>query len=125
SIGQAKARGEDIAPLLAEVGKLGDDLKAAEARLDELQAELDDLLMRVPNLLHESVPTGSDEDDNVEFRRWGTPKDFAFTPKDHVDLGSGLMDFDLAAKLTGARFVTLKGPMARLHRALAQFMLNT
>ena len=124
SIGQAKAKGEDIQPLLAEVGKLGDDLKAAEDRLSEVQAKLDDLLMGIPNLLHESVPAGRSEDDNVEVRRWGTPKDYSFQPKDHVDLGSGLMDFDLAAKLTGSRFVTLKGPMARLHRALAQFMLD-
>src|SRR5690606_35398498 len=125
SIGQAKARGEDIAPLLAEVGKLGDELKAAEARLDALQAELDDLLMRVPNLLHESVPVCADENDNIEIRRWGEPRAVAFEPKDQVELGSGLMDFDLAARRTGARFVTLKGPLARLHRALAQFMLDT
>lgn len=124
AIGQAKAKGEDIQPLLDEVGELGDDLKAAEARLDDIQRELDDLLMRVPNLLHESVPTGRDESDNQEVRRWGKPRDYSFAPKDHVDLGSGLMDFDLAAKLTGSRFVTLKGPMARLHRALAQFMLD-
>ena len=125
SIGQAKAKGEDIQPLLHEVGKLGDELKDAEERLAALQVTLDDLLMRVPNLLHESVPTGRDEDDNKEVRRWGDPKEYSFTPKDHVDLGSDLMDFDLAAKLTGSRFVTLKGPMARLHRALAQFMLDT
>lgn len=124
SIGQAKAKGEDIQPLLAEVGKLGDDLKAAEDRLSEVQAKLEDLLMGIPNLLHESVPVGRSEDDNVEVRRWGSPKEYSFQPKDHVDLGSGLMDFDLAAKLTGSRFVTLKGPMARLHRALAQFMLD-
>lgn len=125
SIGQAKAKGDDIAPLLAEVGKLGEELKNAETRLDELQAELNDLLMRVPNLLHGSVPEGRDEDDNREVRKWGEPKRYAFEPKDHVDLGYGLMDFDLAAKLTGSRFVTLRGPMARLHRALAQFMLDT
>ncbi|HEX6929649.1 MAG TPA: serine--tRNA ligase [Gammaproteobacteria bacterium] len=125
AIGQAKAKGEDVQPLLAEVGKLGDDLKAAEERLSSLQIALDDLLMRVPNLLHDSVPAGRDENDNREVRRWGEPKEFSFGPKDHVDLGSGLMDFDLAAKLTGSRFVTLKGPMARLHRALAQFMLDT
>ncbi len=124
AIGQAKAKGEDVQPLLAEVGNLGDELKAAEEKLAVLQSKLDDLLMRVPNLLHESVPVGRDENDNVEVRRVGKPKEFAFTPKDHVDLGSGLMDFDLAAKLTGSRFVTLKGPMARLHRALAQFMLD-
>ncbi|HEX6928364.1 MAG TPA: serine--tRNA ligase [Gammaproteobacteria bacterium] len=124
AIGQAKAKGEDIQPLLAEVGKLGDELKAAEEKLGVLQEKLDDLLMRVPNLLHESVPTGRDENDNREVRRWGEPPEFSFEPKDHVDLGSGLMDFDLAAKLTGSRFVTLKGPMARLHRALAQFMLD-
>ncbi|HEX6929843.1 MAG TPA: serine--tRNA ligase [Gammaproteobacteria bacterium] len=125
SIGQAKAKGEDIQPLLDEVGKLGDELKTAEQKLGELQGRLDDLLMRVPNLLHDSVPEGRDENDNVEVRKWGEPKKFSFEPKDHVDLGSGLMDFDLAAKLTGSRFVTLKGPMARLHRALAQFMLDT
>jgi len=124
SIGHAKAKGENIQPLLAEVGQLGDDLKAAEERLGEIQAKLDDLLMGIPNLLHESVPVGRSEDDNVEVRKWGTPKEYSFEPKDHVDLGSGLMDFDLAAKLTGSRFVTLKGPMARLHRALAQFMLD-
>lgn len=124
AIGQAKAKGEDIQPLLAEVGRLGDDLKAAEDHLAELQEKLDDLLMGIPNLLHESVPVGRSEDDNIEVRQWGTPKQYSFEPKDHVDLGSGLMDFELATKLTGSRFVTLKGPMARLHRALAQFMLD-
>ncbi|MBW3567313.1 MAG: serine--tRNA ligase [Proteobacteria bacterium] len=124
SIGQAKAKGEDIQPLLDEVGKLGDDLKAAEDHLAELQAKLDDLLMGIPNLLHESVPVGRSEDDNVEVRKWGMPKEYSFQPKDHVDLGSGLIDFELATKLTGSRFVTLKGSMARLHRALAQFMLD-
>ena len=125
SIGKAKAAGEDIQPLLDEVGQLGNELKAAQEQLNEVQGELDNMLLGLPNLLHESVPDGSDEDDNVEVRKWRDPKTFDFTPKDHVDLGSGLMDFELAAKLAGSRFVTLKGPMARLHRALAQFMINT
>jgi seryl-tRNA synthetase len=125
SIGKAKASGEDIQPLLDEVGKLGDDLKQAEHRLSEIRDQLDDFLAGIPNLLHESVPDGTSEDDNVEVRQWGEPKEYSFEAKDHVDLGSGLMDFELAAKLAGARFVTLKGPMARLHRALAQFMLDT
>lgn len=124
SIGKAKAAGEDIQPLLDEVANLGDELKNAEHRLAEIRVELDNLLMGIPNLLHEDVPAGNDEDDNVEVRRWGEPKAYDFEPKDHVDLGSGLMDFELAAKLTGSRFVALKGPMARLHRALSQFMLD-
>ncbi|MDX1454875.1 MAG: serine--tRNA ligase [Gammaproteobacteria bacterium] len=124
AIGQAKAKGEDIQPLLDEVANLGDELKNAEQRLGEIREELDALLMGVPNLLHEDVPAGADEEDNVEVRKWGEPKSFDFEPKDHVDLGSGLLDFELAAKLTGSRFVALKGPMARLHRALSQFMLD-
>ncbi len=126
SIGQAKARGEDIAPLLAAVEQMGSDLAAAKTELDEIQAELDNLLLGVPNLPHESVPVGASEDDNVEVRRWGTPASFGFEVADHVTLGEkhGYLDFNTAAKLSGARFALLRGPIARLHRALAQFMLN-
>jgi len=127
SIGKAKAAGEDIQPLLAEVAGLGDQLKAAEDELAGLQGELNDILLGIPNLPHPSVPEGKDEDDNREERRWGEPRVFEFEPKDHVDLGaaSGWMDFDTAAKITGSRFVVLSGPMARLQRALTQFMLDT
>ncbi|MDX1442699.1 MAG: serine--tRNA ligase [Gammaproteobacteria bacterium] len=125
AIGKAKAAGEDIQPLLDEVGQLGDELKAAQEQLGEIQTALEDMLLSVPNLLDDSVPDGSDEDDNVEVRTWGEPTQLGFEARDHVDLGSGLMDFELAAKLAGSRFVTLKGQMARLHRALAQFMLDT
>ncbi|SDX86004.1 seryl-tRNA synthetase [Allochromatium warmingii] len=126
SIGRAKASGEDIAPLLAEVADLGERLKAAEARLTTLQEELTDISLSLPNLPDASVPDGRDEAANREERRWGTPPTFDFDPKDHVDLGARLggMDFDLAAKITGSRFVTLSGPLARLHRALIQFMLD-
>ncbi len=126
SIGKAKAAGEDIAPLLQEVADLGDRLKSAEADLAALQAELEDISMGIPNLPHESVPDGRDENDNQEVRRWGEPPQFDFEPLDHVDLGARrhLMDFETAAKLTGSRFVVLRGAMARLHRALIQFMLD-
>lgn len=126
AIGKAKAAGEDIQPLLDQVGKLGEDLKAAEARLSELQAKTDALLLGVPNLLDESVPPGASEDDNVELSRWGSPREFSFEPKDHVDLGEQLggLDFELGAKLTGSRFTVMRGSIARLHRALAQFMLD-
>ena len=126
SIGQAKAAGEDIAPLLAEVGRLGDELKASDARLKDIQAELDELAMGMPNLAHESVPVGNDEDDNREELRWGEPAEFAFEVRDHVDLGAriGGLDFEAGTMLTGSRFVVLQGPLARLHRALAQFMLD-
>ncbi|WP_028299349.1 serine--tRNA ligase [Oceanospirillum beijerinckii] len=127
SIGKAKAAGEDIQPLLAEVSDLGDRLDAAKQQLSELQEELNGLLLTIPNLPHESVPAGNSEDDNVEIRRWGEPKAFDFEPKDHVDLGAtdGLLDFETAVKITGSRFATIKGPLARMHRALTQFMLNT
>ena len=127
AIGQAKARGEDIQPLLAEVADLGDRLKADEQELAALQAELDAMAMGIPNILDASVPDGADENANVEIRRWGEPTAFDFTPKDHVDLGlpNGWMDFDAGAKLTGSRFVVLRGAMARMHRALIQFMLDT
>ncbi|TCT23806.1 serine--tRNA ligase [Thiobaca trueperi] len=127
AIGQAKASGQDIQPLLAEVSDLGDRLKAADARLSEIQQEVADIGLSLPNLPDASVPDGCSEADNREERRWGEPPVFNFVPKDHVDLGAvnGWMDFDLAAKVTGSRFVVLSGPMARLHRALIQFMLDT
>lgn len=126
-IGKAKAAGEDIQPLLAEVQNLGDQLDAAKERLNEVQAQLDDLLLGVPNIPHESVPEGADEDDNVEVRTWGTPTQFDFEALDHVALGekNGELDFETAAKLTGSRFAVMKGKMARLHRALTQMMLDT
>ncbi|MEO4046676.1 serine--tRNA ligase [Pseudomonas sp. CAU 1711] len=126
SIGQAKARGEDIAPLLAEVDKMGSDLEEGKRELDAIQTELDALLLNIPNLPHESVPLGEDEEANVEVSRWGTPRSFDFEIKDHVALGEqhGWLDFETAAKLSGARFALLRGPIARLHRALAQFMIN-
>jgi seryl-tRNA synthetase len=124
-IGQAKGRGEDTAALMAEVGGLADGLKASADRLDVIQAELHAMLMAVPNLPDDSVPLGADESANVELRRWGAAPAFAFTPKDHVDLGAPLgLDFDTGAKLSGSRFSFLRGPVARLHRALAQFMLD-
>jgi len=124
-IGGMKGRGEDTTAVMAEVGGLGDELKNSADRLDVIQSELATLLMNVPNLPHESVPTGSDENANVELRRWGTPRVFDFPVRDHVDLGAPLgLDFDTGAKLSGSRFSFLKGPIARLHRALAQFMLD-
>ncbi|MEK1907113.1 MAG: serine--tRNA ligase, partial [Pseudomonas sp.] len=126
SIGQAKQRGEDIAPLLAEVDKMGSDLEEGKRELDAIQVELDNLLLNIPNLPDASVPVGADEDGNVEVARWGTPRSFDFTVQDHVALGEqhGWLDFETAAKLSGARFALLRGPIARLHRALAQFMVN-
>ena len=125
-IGRAKAEGEDIQPLLEEVAGLSDKIKQAEAALNELLVELEDLQSTIPNIPHESVPLGKSEDDNLEIRRWGEPKPYPFKPKDHVDLGQklGLIDFDLGAKLTGSRFVVMKGAVAQLHRALIQFMLD-
>jgi seryl-tRNA synthetase len=127
AIGKAKAAGQDIAPLLAEVADLGEQLKAAEAELAGVQDELRDLALGLPNIPHESVPDGRDESANREEHRWGEPRAFDFEPKDHVDLGAatGLMDFDAAAKIAGARFTVLSGPLARLHRALIQLMLDT
>ncbi|MEI7053848.1 serine--tRNA ligase [Pseudomonas koreensis] len=126
SIGQAKQRGEDIAPLMADVERMAGELSAGKVQLDAIQTELDSILLGIPNLPHESVPVGKDEDDNVEVRRWGTPTQFDFEVKDHVALGEkfGWLDFEAAAKLSGARFALLRGPIARLHRALAQFMIN-
>ena len=126
SIGQAKQRGEDIAPLLAEVDRMGSDLEEGKRELENIQVELDNLLLNIPNLPHESVPVGADEDGNVEVSRWGTPRSFDFPIQDHVALGEqhGWLDFETAAKLSGARFALLRGPIARMHRALAQFMIN-
>ena len=126
AIGRAKGAGEDVEALKREVGLLGDSLSAAETRLTALAADLDSFLADLPNLLHESVPDGSDETANVEVRKWGTPPKFDFQPRDHVALGEGLklMDFDAAAKLSGSRFVVLRGALARLQRALTQLMLD-
>ena len=126
AIGQAKAKGEDVGPLLAEVAGLGDELKASEARLDAIRAELDAIALGVPNLPDASVPAGADETANVEQHRWGDLREFPFEPKDHVELGArhGWLDGETAAKLSGARFTVLRGQLARLHRALAQFMLD-
>ncbi len=127
AIGKAKASGEDIQPLLDAVSDLGDRLDSAKRELAEVQDAWDDAISGIPNLPHDSVPEGKNEDDNVELHRWGTPREFDFEVLDHVDLGkkSGYLDFELAAKLTGARFAVMRGPIARLHRALAQFMLDT
>lgn len=125
-IGKAKAAGEDIQPLLAEVADLGDKLKAAEEALSNVQADLREVSLSLPNLPASDVPDGKDEEDNREERTWGEPTCFDFEALDHVDLGEkrGLMSFEQGAKITGTRFVTLHGPMARLQRALASFMLN-
>ncbi|HEX7383936.1 MAG TPA: serine--tRNA ligase [Burkholderiaceae bacterium] len=124
-IGQAKGKGGDASALLAEVGGIGDELKASAERLDAIQSELNALLMALPNLPQADVPVGADETANVEVRRWGTPRTFDFAVKDHVDVGAPLgLDFETAARMSGARFVFLRGPAARLHRALAQFMLD-
>ncbi len=125
-IGQAKARGEDIQPLLAEMDSFGAELKRMEVELDGIQTKLEDLLLGIPNLLDADVPDGRCETDNLEVHRWSAPRAFAFTPRDHVELGAwlGLMDFEAAAKIAGTRFVALHGPLCRLQRALAQFMLD-
>lgn len=126
SIGQAKAKGEDVGALLAEVAGLGDELKASEAELEAIRAELEAIVLGIPNLPDDSVPAGTDETGNVEHRRWGTTRVFDFAVKDHVELGArnGWLDGDAGAKLSGARFTVLRGQLARLHRALAQFMLD-
>jgi seryl-tRNA synthetase len=125
-IGMLKGKGEDTAPVMAEVAGIGDALKASEARLEQVQTEISEFMLSVPNLPHASVPVGQDESANVELRRVGTPPAFDFEVKDHVDVGARLgLDFDVAAKLTGSRFSVMKGGIARLHRALAQFMLDT
>ena len=126
AIGQAKAKGEDVAALLAEVAGLGDKLKANELALAEVQATLGTLALGIPNLPHASVPTGKDEHDNIEVSRWGAPRAFDFAVKDHVELGErhGWLDTEAGVKLSGARFTVLRGQLARLHRALGQFMLD-
>ena len=125
-IGMMKGKGEDTAAVMAEVAGLGDELKANETTLSDVQAKLSDFMQAIPNLPHESVPVGTDETANVEVRKVGTPRAFEFDVKDHVDVGAALgLDFDVATKLTGSRFSVMKGGIARLHRALAQFMLNT
>lgn len=126
SIGEAKAAGEDIQPLLDAVSDLGDKLDAKKGELDSVQAELNEILMAIPNVPDSSVPVGDSEDDNVEVSRWGDATEFSFEAKDHVDIssGSGLMNFDVASKITGSRFVALRGAIARMHRALIQFMLD-
>ena len=125
-IGQMKAQAQDTSAVMQQVAGIADELKTSGDRLLALQAELNTVLMALPNLPHDSVPVGSDESGNVEVRRWGTPRQFDFAAKDHSDLGAPLgLDFDTGIKLSGSRFSFLRGGMARLHRALAQFMLNT
>ena len=126
-IGMLKGKGQDASEVMAQVGALGDELKASETRLGELLDKFNAILATLPNIPDDSVPVGADETANVEMKRWGTPKTFAFEVKDHTDIGEGLgqLDFATAAKISGARFSLLKGGVARLHRALAQFMLDT
>jgi seryl-tRNA synthetase len=125
-IGQLKGKGEDASAALAEVAGIADELKAGAERLETVQAELQLILMSLPNLTHDSVPPGADETANVEVRRWGSPRSFDFKPRDHLDLGATLgLDFETGAKLSGSRFTFMRGTAARLHRALAQFMLDT
>ena len=124
-VGMLKAKGQDATTLLAEAGSIPDEVKKLETQLASIQHEMQQWMLEVPNLLHESVPIGASADDNVEVRKWGTPRTFDFPVKDHVDIGTPLgLDFDTAAKLSGSRFTLLRGPLARLHRALAQFMLD-
>jgi seryl-tRNA synthetase len=126
SIGKAKAAGEDIQPLVDEVAGLGASLDNAKMELAAIQQQLDNVLMEIPNLPDDSVPDGEDESDNVEIRRWGEPRSFDFEVKDHVDIGVGLeqLDFETASKLTGSRYVVMRGQVAKLHRSLIQFMLD-
>jgi len=127
NIGKAKAQGEDIAPLLVAVEDLGAKLEEADGKLGAIQAELRDLELGLPNLLHSDVPAGTEESDNKEVSRWGEPREFDFEPLDHVDIGAGLgtLDFDAAAKISGSRFAVMQGSLARLQRALIQLMLDT
>src|SRR5688572_3202288 len=126
-IGQAKAKKEDARELMEKAERLKSTLDSSEKELAEIQGQLEEFVRVVPNLPHESVPRGSTPEENAESRRWGEPRKFDFAPKDHVDVGTGLgmLDFETAAKLSGARFVVMKGALSRLHRALAQFMLDT
>jgi seryl-tRNA synthetase len=127
SIGLAKSRGEDIAPLMAEVGQLGESLNEAKQELTVLLAQIQDIALGIPNMPSASVPVGADERDNIELHRWGTPRNFDFEVKDHVEIGEGAggLDFKNAVKISGSRFIVMKGQIARMHRALAQFMLDT
>ena len=125
SIGKAKASGQAIEPLMAEVEKFGEELAAKEAALNAIQLALEQMLMEVPNLPHSSVPAGNGEQENVELKKWGVVPTFDFAPKDHVDVAAHWMNFDTAAKIAGSRFVVMQGAVARLHRALTQFMLDT
>ena len=126
-IGEAKKKGEDASVIMAEMNAIGERLKNVQAELEALQAEFEQVQLTLPNLPHESVPAGKGEDDNVELRRVGTIREFSFTPKDHADIGEalGLLDFETAVKISGSRFSVLKGPLAKLQRALTQFMLDT
>ncbi|MDU1662011.1 MAG: serine--tRNA ligase, partial [Stenotrophomonas maltophilia] len=126
AIGQAKAKGEDVSAIMAEVAAFADELKASEVALDELREKIEAISMGIPNLPADDVPAGADENDNVEQSRWGTPRQFDFKVLDHVELGArnGWLDGETAAKLSGSRFTVLRGPIARLHRALAQFMVD-
>jgi seryl-tRNA synthetase len=126
AVGRAKGQGQDAAPLMAEGEALARRLEGLEAEVSEAQSQFDALLLTLPNLLHEAVPDGRDETANVEIRRWGTPRDFGFTPRDHVAIGEGLglLDFESAARISGARFAVLKGAVARMQRALTQYMLD-
>jgi len=125
-IGMLKGKGEDASALMAQVNSIADELKSSAVRLEQVQAALIQFVEVIPNLPHDSTPLGVSEADNIEVRRWGTPRQFDFTVRDHVDVGAELgLDFDTAVKLTGSRFTLLKGGIARLHRALAQFMLDT
>ncbi|MCL2344248.1 MAG: serine--tRNA ligase, partial [Desulfobulbus sp.] len=126
-IGVLKGKGQDASGVMAQVGALGDELKASEARLGELLEQFNAILATLPNIPEDAVPEGADETANVELKRWGQPRAFDFTVKDHTDIGEGLgqLDFATAAKISGSRFALLKGGVARLHRALAQFMLDT
>jgi len=127
SIGKAKAQGENIEPLLAAVKDLGERLEASDASLQEVQEQLSEIELGLPNLLADDVPTGNSEEDNAEVRRWGEPKDLGFKARDHIELGESLgqLDFDAASRISGARFTVMTGPLARLQRALIQFMLDT
>jgi seryl-tRNA synthetase len=125
AVGQAKAKGQDVAPLLARGEALGAEIESAEKRLEVIQAQLNDIQLGLPNLLHASVPEGRDESANLEIRRWGEPRTFDFEPKDHVAIGEPMgMDFEAAGRVSGARFVVMIGQLAKLHRALIQFMLD-
>src|SRR5262249_26201113 len=125
-IGQSKAKGEDVAALMAESGRANAELTDLEKRLETIRNRLEDFMLGVPNLPNDSVPQGRSSEDNVEVRKVGTPRAFSFVPRDHVDIGARLkmLDFDAATKIAGARFALMKGPLARLHRAIAQFMLD-